>query len=38
VAVAWQLTAGKNLNPASAAPVREDETMSGVFICRNKGK
>jgi len=38
VAVAWQLTAGKNLNPALAAHFRRDETMPGVFICGNNGK
>lgn len=38
VSVAWQLTAGKNLNPALAAHFRGDETMPGVFICRNNGK
>lgn len=38
VAVARQLTAGKNLNPALAAHFRGDETMPGVFICGNNGK
>lgn len=38
VAVAWQLTAGKNLNPALAAHFRRYETMPGVFISGNNGK